>query len=785
MRIIALLWFSLFSFTSFSQDEGLLLSKYWNYRYALNGDRVDPSFGLWEPGFVSVGSEAGQSIPMRKRWRVQALDPGFPVNHPNNQWVGSPINNWSVASSLPFNRHPDDLYNPTFPFYIPAITDRQVHGVLHWSDAPTEIGKYIMLLSLELANLMKDADRYNLTSNNNHLAYLPNNNLFKQIMKTYYELNYAVSVFDRLDGVSDIPYGGSSGSGDGFIIRDDVPQNFADDGKFGRAQLIDPQYWSNTGTRYHRGNSFLNVQSQYQLWQINTPDISHIQSTTFPYSFFPHQQCGLAMSKDQLAKIMIGLVYARHFGKQFEMKYGNYLGPNGGISKKSYDAIDRTIWRLMVDLWVIYDPDGKAVCLGSEAQPYSLQFWEVYDRYASGDINPWGYAEAQSVGRLFLAGQQAFYAAAYPICLVNNTSLPGQAFSNEIYAYMCAMNNDAAMALIPNSLKKFGDNLAQHNDNELEYTLNYLWEPIRDRLYGNGFSMSIGTSGFSMSLPKWMPISEYESFMNRWNFQNCLHDTREYTGDPHGHHLDEKNGIDYMIAFNLYLLKKGHTNRIDVANNEEVGFIPMYDRVIEGTFPRSKTLPKLVTSSTFPPTQSLVNCTYTYGNIQTPAIIQAANSIDATNCHFEPHSRAILRAPHIELSPGFDARYGTVCDVQENQRMECTSYTQVVGPGNCPSIGLKMAESNPEVKIEKLKTVSLYPNPTENDATIRLVNYDKTMVNIRIYNTLGREMMQFSNIEITDDEQNYYMNLERLGTGIYIVKIDQGDYSTSLKLEKR
>ena len=68
---------------------------------------------------------------------------------------------------------------------------------------------------------------------------------------------------------------------------------------------------------------------------------------------------------------------------------------------------------------------------------------------------------------------------------------------------------------------------------------------------------------------------------------------------------------------------------------------------------------------------------------------------------------------------------------------------------------------------------------------IRLVNYDKTSVNIKIYNMLGREMLRYSSIEITDDEQNYYMNLETLSSGIYIIKVEQGEYNTSLRLEKR
>jgi hypothetical protein len=65
-NIILLVFGLLFWGTCISQDEGLLLSKYWNYRYALNGDRVDSSFGQWEPGFVNVGYDAGQSISVKR-----------------------------------------------------------------------------------------------------------------------------------------------------------------------------------------------------------------------------------------------------------------------------------------------------------------------------------------------------------------------------------------------------------------------------------------------------------------------------------------------------------------------------------------------------------------------------------------------------------------------------------------------------------------------------------------------------------------------------------------------
>jgi hypothetical protein len=35
------------------------LEQYWNYRYALLGDAIDPNYYRWEPGFVEVGTGAG------------------------------------------------------------------------------------------------------------------------------------------------------------------------------------------------------------------------------------------------------------------------------------------------------------------------------------------------------------------------------------------------------------------------------------------------------------------------------------------------------------------------------------------------------------------------------------------------------------------------------------------------------------------------------------------------------------------------------------------------------
>lgn len=766
-RFISVIWLlHIFSYCE-SQfvDDGANLSKYWNYRYALRGDDVDPSFFRWEPGFLKVGLGPGFSLPMRTRYRVQQSNVNTAINaldlsNPNciqmNYNEISPENNywWKMQEDLPIERRAFNVGGPNGSFNPQNTWFGVRHGVLQWHDAPTDLGKYLMVLSTELVLLIYDAQRYNVTS----LQALEtrNFNLTKQIRKTYDELYMAVNAIDRLDGNSDFYWGlPMNMNGDGFYVRDDVPVDFADDGKFGRAMLLTNNYWSNTNSIYFRGNSFAMATSHW-----------------IGASLKGHCGADLQVSKDQYMKMMLGLVFARKASEGFKLIYGD---PKN-IFQKSFDAIDRIIWKVF-PTFNINDGFNSVICKDADLTPYSVMLWYVYSEYASGNLNFPAWLYKSSAGEIALIGQKLFYTTEYPFAHGADMEFSGPNFSHEIFNYACIQGDARPMYIIPNSLYKFGVHLGKFNKKELEYQFNYLGEALRSTLYGS-----------TPPITGWFPPNDYKTFMNRWNFCNCEHETRNwFNHSDNTFRVEEKNGLDYMLAHNLNYLQMAAYNlplKIDVANNIPTVMPCLYYRRVEGTFPRSVTMSVKSNNLNFPPISTQSLCTYTYGTNEVPANIQAADSIDARNCHFEPNSRTILRAPHIELSPGFDARYGSVCDVQRNDRMECTPYNLLVGIGSCPPAALKVAENRVR-ETESVKSISIFPNPAENDVTLKMVNYDKARVDISIFNMIGREMIQFKGIEITDDEQNYNMNLEKLNTGIYIVKIKQGDYSTSLKLEKR
>lgn len=763
-------------------DDGVYYSKYWNYRYSLRGDDIEPSYIRWEPGFLEVGSGAGTSLPMRARYRFSY--PNATLLPANRNKEGPCINvnfdnfprknNWGLGNDVPPERVAGNPSNTWFG---------QRDGILVWSDVPTDMGKYLIALSTELGLLTRASLQYGAFFNL-PLLQTKNYNLARQLQMTYDELSKAIAAVDRLDYNSDIRYGNSNQTWDGVFIRDDVPYNFADDGKFGNAELLTNNYWNNTNIAipYYRGNSFSNaVSNNITAGQKGTCDAD------------------LQVSKDQFLKLTLGIIAAKKYANFYKAYYGD---PNN-VYQSCFDFLDRAIWATF-PTYDTREPDPTSLsgytdaCKHSGMTPYAPLIWDVWNMHTSGNYTFGAWAHQLTLGQPALFGLKMFYTSQYPIVSLARAEFWGQLFSAEIFGYACIQGDGAPMYIFPNSLHKFGCHLGEYNPKELEYQFNYLSEAIRDNIYGMQFKISTsfppqslnpigGVTNFVTSTSiniRWFPTSDYTKFMDRWNFCSCEHETRNWY-NPAFNTVEEKNGLDYLIAHNLYLMSKDEQPKIDVANNQVTSMINLYDRRIDGAFPRTASISKKVfNTNVFPPSVSTINCDYTYGTGIVPAIIEAANSIDARNCHFEPNSRATIRAPHIELSPGFDARYGSVCEVI-NERMECRPYTQLYGNGGCDNIALKSASyMATEVLDKRNKSIDLYPNPTSDNASLKFKNYEGANATIGICNMVGKLIRQFGKVEILEAEQDYYLNLEGIDVGIYLVTIKQGDHTTTLKLQK-
>jgi hypothetical protein len=713
------------------KSHGFYTSKYWNYRYALRGDDSDPSYRKWEPGFLEVGGGNGFSMPMRYRVRIE-------------EGTNNPINTWSY------------LYSHTTP-------DRKNQGLLQglaiWKDVPTDFGKYMVVLATEFELLYRDAAPNG--SFNWNTIKQNDVNLYKQMKITYDEMKFAVDAYWRMDCLGET-YLGQGPSCNGFFVRDDVPLNFAEDGKFGMASQKMSNYWNgNANSTYYKGNNFANVQSNFVGF--------HYNNFSDPQNPGPPQTDQFVESQDQLIKLLLGLIYMKKYTANLRNNSQDYHN----LHNLLHGMIDRTLWYIFPD-YVIGDPRGGSVPVGSSAlMVHSAPLWGIYNRYGDGNFQGWAATLAATVGEPSWNFVKSGYTFSYPF-----GSFPGQYFNHEMYGY-CAIMDDRSAMFIPNSLHLFGENLAEEGEKPYEYHINALSEALRGTLHSNlPVSFSVGMSPPTLSLNfRNFSNTDFEKFLNHRYFE-CLHQTRDYNEDPHiAGQKFELNGLDYMIAHNLYRLNYP-ANSFDVASNKFRNIDLLYKRIVNQSFPLTGSYNKFVIVRQFPLTIQNNQFNFTIGTKDNPVMIEAADSIYAENAIFTPTSKGTIRAPHIVLKSGFNAQFGSVCDIY-NERMDCNDYQYVTSTEGVQVPYKSISESTSNNLESKL---DLFPNPASKNVNLLLSNYQNTSVNIKIFDLMGREMQEVIEKNIPSREHTLDLDIERLAPGTYIVKVNNGFDEKATKL---
>ena len=190
LLILSLMFFGL----GYSQyiTTNSILQRYWNYRYNLVGDRVDPSYAdpsgdpylNWPPGMMVVGSGQGFSIPAN-----------FSVPHLGNRYM---------TSFFPRGGGEIDGLQVNGVNGFGGIQPYQ-DGILAWGDTWYAMGRYLEVLATEW-KLLKN--------NNGDLAQTEN------------EVYYAMLAVLRLDYTGQQIYDWHPTGPMGFLARDDVPADF-------------------------------------------------------------------------------------------------------------------------------------------------------------------------------------------------------------------------------------------------------------------------------------------------------------------------------------------------------------------------------------------------------------------------------------------------------------------------------------------------------------------------------------------------------------------------------
>ena len=88
--------------------------------------------------------------------------------------------------------------------------------------------------------------------------------------------------------------------------------------------------------------------------------------------------------------------------------------------------------------------------------------------------------------------------------------------------------------------------------------------------------------------------------------------------------------------------------------------------------------------------------------------------------------------------------------------------------------------SNPSTKFEN--SISLYPNPANNEARIQFSSVENADISISIYDTLGKLILKSESNVINQGNSEIAINTQNLNNGLYFLKVTSGNNEANLKL---
>lgn len=123
------------------------------------------------------------------------------------------------------------------------------------------------------------------------------------------------------------------------------------------------------------------------------------------------------------------------------------------------------------------------------------------------------------------------------------------------------------------------------------------------------------------------------------------------------------------------------------------------------------------------------------------------------------------------------AHYGVAGEFVEGGQLLAFTNTDTKNGVNEPPV-----VSGLEVLSNSIANIELYPNPTDNTATIKMVLDNSEQVNVAVFDIQGKEVMPSINKNLESGEQNILLNTSTLSDGTYIVEITTETYSHRIRI---
>ncbi|MFM2386109.1 MAG: Secretion system C-terminal sorting domain [Bacteroidota bacterium] len=342
--IIVMLLVAQFANTANAQSNAQILAeaemKYWNMRARVVGYDADrENFS----GMIYHGNAAGESL--MPHTRLKSRDAGFwpymfDLGGTNAGISGPCFSQFGRTVSIT----PVNNSNGQTQLDPRELSDPQLEGILRYGENPMiTAGYYLAVLSTEWALLAKDGA--------NTLA-------------TEQEILDMMLMFERLDASAEASYGVGSLT-DGFMLRDDVPEDFALTHSDKKTDLIYSNFSCPVAADWD-GNFNDPIYDPIALRQCD-PMFAKVQGTSI-LTHKPSQLRVNVASGDELTGILFGLVFVKKF-------VGASVTVNGiNLHQRAAQISDRILTYASLGQtnsngtprgsWILVDPNGDPVCKG-------------------------------------------------------------------------------------------------------------------------------------------------------------------------------------------------------------------------------------------------------------------------------------------------------------------------------------------------------------------------------------------------------------------------------------